>query len=186
MSDSEDDDIPQLSSHTLAALQEFYAEQKQQIDPGGDDKYNIGIIGENWVSKRVPRLSGSSGVEPVLCLVQCSSASHLIPKSILPVIRELHLFGELGQKAVPEYFKTARVQIFLVLALKQVGAQRRGLLWRHVSRSSANLGFLPDAAAFEWFVWSPASFGDRENRYHCRHWGNWTWTCNEKLLKGNF
>ena len=128
MSDSEDDDIPQLSSHTLAALQEFYAEQKQQIDPGGDDKYNIGIIGENWVSKRVPRLSGSSGVEPVLCLVQCSSASHLIPKSILPVIRELHLFGELGQKAVPEYFKTARVQIFLVLALKQVGAQRRGLL----------------------------------------------------------
>uniref|UniRef100_A0A9L0K5J2 EEF1A lysine methyltransferase 1 n=1 Tax=Equus asinus TaxID=9793 RepID=A0A9L0K5J2_EQUAS len=119
MSDSEDDDIPQLSSHTLAALQEFYAEQKQQIDPGGDDKYNIGIIGENWVSKRVPRLSGSSGVEPVLCLVQCSSASHLIPKSILPVIRELHLFGELGQKAVPEYFKTARVQIFLVLALKQ-------------------------------------------------------------------
>uniref|UniRef100_A0A3Q2GZW7 EEF1A lysine methyltransferase 1 n=1 Tax=Equus caballus TaxID=9796 RepID=A0A3Q2GZW7_HORSE len=124
MSDSEDDDIPQLSSHTLAALQEFYAEQKQQIDPGGDDKYNIGIIGENWVSKRVPRLSGSSGVEPVLCLVQCSSASHLIPKSILPVIRELHLFGELGQKAVPEYFKTARVQIFLVLALKQPDASR--------------------------------------------------------------
>ncbi|XP_006832028.1 PREDICTED: N(6)-adenine-specific DNA methyltransferase 2 [Chrysochloris asiatica] len=47
MSDS-DDDIPQLSSHTLAALQEFYAEQKQQTDPGGDDKYNIGIIEEDW------------------------------------------------------------------------------------------------------------------------------------------
>ncbi|XP_027445913.1 EEF1A lysine methyltransferase 1 isoform X3 [Zalophus californianus] len=48
MSDSDDDDIPRLSSHTLAALQEFYAEQKQQSDPGRDDKYNIGIIEENW------------------------------------------------------------------------------------------------------------------------------------------
>ncbi|XP_008690343.1 EEF1A lysine methyltransferase 1 isoform X1 [Ursus maritimus] len=48
MSDSDDDEIPRLSSHTLAALQEFYAEQKQQSDPGGDDKYNIGIIEENW------------------------------------------------------------------------------------------------------------------------------------------
>ncbi|KAF5916319.1 EEF1A lysine methyltransferase 1 [Diceros bicornis minor] len=48
MSDSEDDAIPQLSSHSLAALQEFYAEQKQEIDPGGDDKYNVGIIKENW------------------------------------------------------------------------------------------------------------------------------------------
>ena len=50
MSDSEDDDVPRLSSHALAALQEFYSEQKQQSDPGGDDKYNIGIIEENWVS----------------------------------------------------------------------------------------------------------------------------------------
>ncbi|XP_034354175.1 EEF1A lysine methyltransferase 1 isoform X2 [Arvicanthis niloticus] len=48
MSDSEDDDIPQLSSHTLAALQEFYAEQKQCINSGGDDKYNVGVIEENW------------------------------------------------------------------------------------------------------------------------------------------
>lgn len=48
MSDSEDNDIPQLSSHTLAALQEFYAEQKQTINPGGDDKYNVGVIEENW------------------------------------------------------------------------------------------------------------------------------------------
>ncbi|XP_023598225.1 EEF1A lysine methyltransferase 1 isoform X3 [Trichechus manatus latirostris] len=48
MSDSNDDDIPQLSSHTLAALQEFYAGQKQQTDPGGDNKYSIGIIEENW------------------------------------------------------------------------------------------------------------------------------------------
>ncbi|XP_006727919.1 EEF1A lysine methyltransferase 1 [Leptonychotes weddellii] len=49
MSDSDDDDIPRLSSHTLAALQEFYAEQKQQSDAGRDDKYNIGIIEENWI-----------------------------------------------------------------------------------------------------------------------------------------
>ncbi|XP_009189844.1 EEF1A lysine methyltransferase 1 isoform X5 [Papio anubis] len=48
MSDLEDDETPQLSAHTLAALQEFYAEQKQQIDLGEDDKYNIGIIEENW------------------------------------------------------------------------------------------------------------------------------------------
>ncbi|XP_051016579.1 EEF1A lysine methyltransferase 1 [Acomys russatus] len=48
MSDSEDDDIPQLSSHALAALQEFYAEQKQSTNLGGDDKYSVGAIGENW------------------------------------------------------------------------------------------------------------------------------------------
>lgn len=48
MSDSDDDDVLQLSSHTLAALQEFYAEQKQHPDPSGDDKYNIGVIEENW------------------------------------------------------------------------------------------------------------------------------------------
>ncbi|KAM5334811.1 EEF1A lysine methyltransferase 1 isoform 1-T4 [Glossophaga mutica] len=48
MCDSEDDDVPQLSFHALAALQEFYAEQKQHSDPGGDDKYSIGRIEENW------------------------------------------------------------------------------------------------------------------------------------------
>ncbi|XP_045044050.2 EEF1A lysine methyltransferase 1 isoform X3 [Desmodus rotundus] len=48
MCDLEDDDVPQLSFHALAALQEFYAEQKQHRDPGGDDTYSIGRIEENW------------------------------------------------------------------------------------------------------------------------------------------
>ncbi|XP_020746849.1 EEF1A lysine methyltransferase 1 isoform X1 [Odocoileus virginianus] len=49
MSDSEDEGRPQLSSRALAALQEFYAEQQQHhSDLRGDDKYNIGIIEENW------------------------------------------------------------------------------------------------------------------------------------------
>ncbi|KAM5288145.1 EEF1A lysine methyltransferase 1 [Ctenodactylus gundi] len=48
MSESDDDDPPQLSAHTIAALQEFYAEQKQHTDPGVDDRYNIGVIEENW------------------------------------------------------------------------------------------------------------------------------------------
>lgn len=53
MSDSEDDNTPQLSSHALAALQEFYAEQKQSTNPGVGDKYNVGVIEENWVSECV-------------------------------------------------------------------------------------------------------------------------------------
>lgn len=65
MSDSDDEDIPQLSSHALAALQEFYAEQKQQSDPGRDDKYNIGIIEENWVSKCIPHPSKTMGAMPI-------------------------------------------------------------------------------------------------------------------------
>ncbi|XP_039719066.1 EEF1A lysine methyltransferase 1 isoform X1 [Pteropus medius] len=48
MSDSEDDGVPRLSSHTLAALQEFYAEQEQHAGLGGGDKDSIGVIEENW------------------------------------------------------------------------------------------------------------------------------------------
>lgn len=62
MSDSEDEGPPQLSSYALAALQEFYAEQQQHhhhhSDLHGDDKYNIGIIEENWVSEQALHPSG--------------------------------------------------------------------------------------------------------------------------------
>lgn len=50
MSDS-DDDIPRLSSATLAALREFYAEQ--QCDPSEEaapvDKFSVGAVQEDWV-----------------------------------------------------------------------------------------------------------------------------------------
>lgn len=85
MSDLEDDDVPQLSSHALAALQEFYAEKNQC----GGDKYNVGRIEENWVSKCIPYIIGNIDEEPVLDLVWCLSISHLISKTLSPVNREL-------------------------------------------------------------------------------------------------
>lgn len=48
----DDDDIPQLSSHTLAALQEFYLEQQQREGmktSQGFNQYSIGSIEEDWV-----------------------------------------------------------------------------------------------------------------------------------------
>lgn len=50
--DDDDDDIPQLSSHTLAALQEFYLEQQQREGmktSQGFNQYSIGSIEEDWV-----------------------------------------------------------------------------------------------------------------------------------------
>lgn len=52
MDDDDDDDIPQLSSHTLAALQEFYLEQQQREGmktSQGFNQYSIGSIEEDWV-----------------------------------------------------------------------------------------------------------------------------------------
>ncbi|KAJ3592206.1 hypothetical protein NHX12_007334 [Muraenolepis orangiensis] len=45
MGDS-DDDEPQLSAHTLAALQEFYTSTGPDATPA--DKFAVGAVGENW------------------------------------------------------------------------------------------------------------------------------------------
>ncbi|XP_072261155.1 EEF1A lysine methyltransferase 1 [Pyxicephalus adspersus] len=47
----EDDDVPQLSAHTLAALQEFYAEQEQResLKSGPEyDQFSVGAVEEDW------------------------------------------------------------------------------------------------------------------------------------------
>ncbi|XP_032467250.1 EEF1A lysine methyltransferase 1 isoform X1 [Phocoena sinus] len=102
MSNSEDEDLPRLSSHALAALQEFYAEQKQYTDLGGEDKYNIGIIEENWqlsqfwytpetalrLAEEAVAAAGEGGRQAVLCIskrVACVSAPSVYQK-----LRELH------------------------------------------------------------------------------------------------
>jgi hypothetical protein len=89
MSDAGDDDIPQLSSHTLAALQEFYAEQNQHTDPCGEDKYNIGIIEENWVSKCSTLLLGNTAWSLFCVESRVSLRPSLIPESLSPVTQEL-------------------------------------------------------------------------------------------------
>lgn len=54
MSDS-DDDVPMLSAHALAALQEFY---ETQADPDHNttlsDKFAVGAVEEDWVSSQGP------------------------------------------------------------------------------------------------------------------------------------
>lgn len=49
MSDS-DDDVPSLSAHTLAALQEFYAENLnlQNSEPEPEKQFSVGAIKEDW------------------------------------------------------------------------------------------------------------------------------------------
>ena len=44
--DEDDDDIPQLSTATMAALQEFYAEQLHHLDSKSNASQNFQ---ENWV-----------------------------------------------------------------------------------------------------------------------------------------
>ncbi|XP_053312416.1 EEF1A lysine methyltransferase 1 [Spea bombifrons] len=45
----DDDGVPQLSGDTLAALQEFYAEQQQRDAlKSGIDKFSVGSVEEDW------------------------------------------------------------------------------------------------------------------------------------------
>lgn len=52
MSVSDDDDVPVLSAHTLAALQEFYMEttKAQAGATESQDLFTVGAIQEDWVS----------------------------------------------------------------------------------------------------------------------------------------
>nr|XP_057939022.1 EEF1A lysine methyltransferase 1 [Doryrhamphus excisus]XP_057939023.1 EEF1A lysine methyltransferase 1 [Doryrhamphus excisus]XP_057939024.1 EEF1A lysine methyltransferase 1 [Doryrhamphus excisus]XP_057939025.1 EEF1A lysine methyltransferase 1 [Doryrhamphus excisus] len=52
MSDSDDDDVPTLSEHTLAALRDFYTEQETRSGPGVEstpsEQFAVGAVGEDW------------------------------------------------------------------------------------------------------------------------------------------
>ncbi|XP_054990568.1 EEF1A lysine methyltransferase 1 isoform X2 [Sorex araneus] len=93
MSDSEDDDVPQLSAQTLIALQEFYAEQKQQNDRGGDDKYSIGTIEENWQLSQFwysPDTASRLAEEAVAASEEGGRIACVSSPSVYQKLRELH------------------------------------------------------------------------------------------------
>ncbi|XP_022430176.1 EEF1A lysine methyltransferase 1 isoform X1 [Delphinapterus leucas] len=93
MSNSEDEDLPQLSSHALAALQEFYAEQKQYTDLGGDDKYNVGIIEENWQLSQfwyTPETALRLAEEAVAAAGEGGRVACVSAPSVYQKLRELH------------------------------------------------------------------------------------------------
>lgn len=46
MSDSDGDDVPRLSAHSLAALQEFYAETSVAT---AKDQFAVATVEEDWV-----------------------------------------------------------------------------------------------------------------------------------------
>lgn len=68
MSDS-DDDVPALSAHTLAALQEFYNETS--TGPAPSDQFAVGALEEDWVSL-LDSVTGDSKTDTasVLCFIQ--------------------------------------------------------------------------------------------------------------------
>uniref|UniRef100_A0A672HQC0 EEF1A lysine methyltransferase 1 n=1 Tax=Salarias fasciatus TaxID=181472 RepID=A0A672HQC0_SALFA len=50
MSDGDDDGVPTLSAHTLAALQEFYSETRTGLDRSvqPSDQFAVGAVEEDW------------------------------------------------------------------------------------------------------------------------------------------
>ena len=56
-----DDEVPQLSAHALAALQEFYAERLQTASKDEDDPTITGDkervdVAEDWVKNQYPKI----------------------------------------------------------------------------------------------------------------------------------
>ncbi|XP_024919596.1 EEF1A lysine methyltransferase 1 isoform X2 [Cynoglossus semilaevis] len=49
----DDDDVPTLSAHTLAALEEFYNETRTRTEqePGSTDVFAVGAVAEDWMSQ---------------------------------------------------------------------------------------------------------------------------------------
>lgn len=70
MSD-DDDDVPRLSAHTLAALREFYEESSAPLrDPPGDPGGAGAAVEEDWVRLTLnPRDLGGAGIKEKLVCV---------------------------------------------------------------------------------------------------------------------
>lgn len=74
MSDCDDDDVPTLSSHALAALQEFYKETGTGPDRGTtpSDPFTVGAVEEDWVrflGCRTPSLYYYSILSDLSCIL---------------------------------------------------------------------------------------------------------------------
>lgn len=67
MSES-DDDLPTLSAHTLAALQEFYSETRTSLahSTTPSDQFAVGAVAEDWVSLRTEKVKQHLSCETLI------------------------------------------------------------------------------------------------------------------------